>query len=695
MSSRSNAPLHPTGPRGRSMRFSGHLLFTLALFLSLSMGFAEPPNVAGVWHWRGDPDSSTEMVVYQHGDRISGRIRTGDAERYWDFDGTISEEGRLSLRRFVPTSELSDIPGAVLNQLLRSYGVEGKPGFMAAAMTLDYDAAETELRGTYMRLHPHWSTDTLLRVDEVPTEMFVRGMVRAVDLQVNSFGIEPVAGVDADGDPRQYWSIEVEVENAGPNDLTERFSASLLRLNTWADSGDYGEFIGVAYGSTSHPPIRAGEKIVIEWRTDRPTATGNRPNVTDRDVALRVVLDPDNELVEEDEHNNQRELRKVHCDEPGAAEPRPERSTWVEAQLAASADYSEVLDRLSDPGEAVLCYIRLEAQRRARSEPYSVEGSAFLRALEEHFLSDYLADPSASAASSAVAAIGAHQGLPGIGLGAYMHVPQGLRDRYPQVPGDWTWLYPATQFWTIRTDTDRYVGDNISIIPYIDVPFLVGSPVTRLTSDDADAIRGGKNLSNVMHWATGVKYAYLPGNAMQELFIGYEYWHMEGWDIFGEDAINDLIAEEQGRLLGRQLTGVQFRDRAGLVTTLDWTFARARAWVGAMVRHRRADLDGLILSSSPVQSDFWWQRKRSLSPWSGRTIVEQLDGGATVADVVATDGVEHLVQIYQLIYSVEEWEHRHGAMELTDVTTNTLDGDYDDQFRAAPKDFRAVWNWRP
>ena len=72
----------------------------------------------------------------------------------------------------------------------------------------------------------------------------------------------------------------------------------------------------------------------------------------------------------------------------------------------------------------------------------------------------------------------------------------------------------------------------------IDVPFLVGD-ANLSEGGDSDFLRGGKNWSNVMHWATGVKYGNLPADALRELFLGYELYHLEGWDVFAEDALND------------------------------------------------------------------------------------------------------------------------------------------------------------
>ena len=33
-----------------------------------------------------------------------------------------------------------------------------------------------------------------------------------------------------------------------------------------------------------------------------------------------------------------------------------------------------------------------------------------------------------------------------------------------------------------------------------------------------------------------------------------ESWHLEGWNVFGQDPINDMISEEQDRILGVELS---------------------------------------------------------------------------------------------------------------------------------------------
>lgn len=368
---------------------------------------------------------------------------------------------------------------------------------------------------------------------------------------------------------------------------------------------------------------------------------------------------------------------------------------------------------VSDSAKAVLACIQKKAQQRAKQGAGSVAGSDFLNALKAHFLNDYLAAPGRDNGLKAIEKLGEAQFLP-LPLPRLpsplpdiykyvpkLYVPKGLRDRYPGDYGDWEWLYPATQFWIIETPLGNFEGKYIDLIPYIDVPFLVGSK-NPSTDRDADVKGGGKNLSNVMHWATGMKYWYLPEDAMRELFIGYELWHLEGWDVFGEDAINDLIAEEAGRKFGVRLArdDPKITSEDELVQKLDQDFRETRAWVGAMLRLRQKKFDELILAPEPPKAQFWWgqggREPGVYPPWADasgakKTIRKMLEAGMTVDEVCKTALVKSLTQIYTLIYEATEY----GPVGLTDVMKNVVLGEDDDQFKAAGKWPGARWEWNP
>ncbi len=641
-------------------------------------------SIAGVW---GERESGTKLFVEETG-TVIGTRKTHDNWRYF---------------------------GKVAGRRMTGIWVEDDSN----------ERCQTPVDGSY-----HWGRDivafdeTLTRgdfkwgyCDDEPSHAGVtqrpgcsdQGLVGAQaaelpDFEIKSFAVTRKQAVS--GGSGDYWEIKAEILNAG-SDAPGRFTLRLEAVDAW--SGGEPRFRAVANGGTSHPALAAGEGTTITWRTDTPTDTANRPNiVTDLYLAIRVVVDPNNEVEESDEADNEATLWRQSCADPVTETTLKTEVVWVE--LPEDADgpgpapesYGALLDGMDDKAEAVLCRIKLEARRRAMIGAGSVAGSKFVKALTTHFLKDYLATPGREAALAAIATLGEAQYYPGIWLGVSMYVPRGLRQRYPEYYGDWRWIYPATQFMLHATRFMVHKGKYVKVIPYLDIPFLVGSKNLG-TGMDADLKGGGKNLSNVMHWATGVKYWYLPKNALRELFIGYELWHLEGWDIFGEDAINDLIAEEAGRMLGVRLARhYNMRSEQELVQGLDEDFREARAWVGAMLRLRQENFDELILARKRPKSKKWWgwegRRPEVRPPWPRRgakMIRTRLDDGATVAEVSRSGLVERLTQVYTLIYEADEWERRHGAVGLTGVMRNVVEGAYDDQFKAAPKDWSAVWEWSP
>ncbi len=672
------------------------LLLSVVLALFATAAVADPPNLTGAWLWR--TENPVKLTLKQDGTRLTGKIESGTSDQSWDVEGQVTDAGAATLTRFILVAELGSTPEPALSAVIRQRGAPDRPGFLRGQVRLQYDAGNDTMAGDYSRINPSYYSDSgrLVRIDDVWDAIEFRRGPPQPDLEVVSFTVT----VDPAGETiggKKPWQILAEIKNSGNQDLTERFGIALQKIGQYGTPRPEQDFRGVAYGSATHPPLAVGESATIEWRTDRPTPTGNRPNVTDQDLALRVFVDHQEQIAELVEDNNRKTLWKVLCTGGGSGPPTREQVLWAEVPetggIGERPDYSQILSRISDPARQVLCFIKLEAQRRARSTTGTVAGSAFLRGLKGHFLKDYLAGPSAQAGLDAMNAIGANQGAPSVStkLGAAQYVPRMVRDAHPGTP---TWLYPATEFWTLPV-LGR--GSNIDKIPIIDVPFLVGDE-NRSLVEDSDFIRGGKNLSNVMHWATGVKYGNVPRDALRELFIGYELLHLEGWDQFGEDAINDLISEEEGRLLGRRLRAASITSEAGLVTALDETFREARAWVGAMLKLRQEELDNLILAETPTQSNMWWGtlRRSYVAPWrAGVSIKSLLASGKTVDEVSRSGLAEQLTQIYTLIYEVDEWERRNGeSITLTPATRRIINGDYDSRFRAAPKPHGSEWELR-
>jgi hypothetical protein len=491
---------------------------------------------------------------------------------------------------------------------------------------------------------------------------------------------------------RRVWRVRAVVANDGRGDVTGE-SGLLLEGARVEDFSTTPVFR--ALGTVRLPPLAANASTTVEWVAGAPG-----PNVVDFDEfseanLLRVTADAGDAVPEVTKENNRRRLWKLRCDAVSAP------AVWVEVAeegdrtRLSPPDYGAALDALPErtpeqKARAVLCYIQLEAERRAKSPSGTIAGSRFENQLATHFLADYLRSPSPEAGRRAADGIGEAAG--GV-LKRALPVPKGARKVYPGVPAN---LYPATEFLAtisyyrpIVRNANR-PGKNHRFIPYIDGPFLVGDPNLRKGVND-DFGAGGRNHTNVMHWATGVKYGDLRGDAFRALFIGYELFHLEGWEVFGEDSINDLIGEESGRLLGRRLLQGTITSHAGLIAALDADFREARAWVGAMLRLRRDRLDDLILEEKPPEALFHWKKKERMAPWEGKTIAQRLEGGGTVRAVRTSHFVDRLIQIYTLIYEADEWQRANGAL-LTPLVKDIVNGVYDSQFRAQ-KDKRFFDTW--
>jgi hypothetical protein len=87
-----------------------------------------------------------------------------------------------------------------------------------------------------------------------------------------------------------------------------------------------------------------------------------------------------------------------------------------------------------------------------------------------------------------------------------------------------------------------------------------------------------KNESQLMHWATGVRFSQISRDRLREVFLAYEKFHLEQWDVFGPDPLNDMIAEEAGRHMGAQIRSLRM-NRNNFITILDEGFAKpAPGW---------------------------------------------------------------------------------------------------------------------
>ncbi len=167
---------------------------------------------------------------------------------------------------------------------------------------------------------------------------------------------------------------------------------------------------------------------------------------------------------------------------------------------------------------------------------------------------------------------------------------------------------------------------------------------------------------------------------MRDLFIGYEKWHLEAWDIFGQDPINDLIAEEQGRLFGAELrkgSAGAIKTEADLVGFLNSSFREARAWVGKMLKLRETELDDFVLSVEQKPTPFHWRDDDKSQVWASPTLYQMLAGAMSKAEVRKTEFFDSLIEIYTLIYEADEWESAHAEIKLTQLQQTLVKGDLD------------------
>jgi hypothetical protein len=371
----------------------------------------------------------------------------------------------------------------------------------------------------------------------------------------------------------------------------------------------------------------------------------------------------------------------------------------------------EETSSVDQKAKAVLSYIKTEAAKNAKIslenvKNRSVEGSNFLYRLEKHYFNRYWRNKSVSEKKELIHEIGKPARFLWFTKKQRIFVPLNFRKQYEhKVP---KYLNVATNI-LLKIDTPKegrpFFRSGKTVI---DVPFLIGER-NYGSNETSDWQNGGKNWSNVMHWATGLKYSELPDSALQELFVAYEYWHMEGFDVFGEDAINDLISEEQGRLFGKALRSESLETHSELIRVMDAAFHQSRRWVGALLSIRQKKLtktgekplDSLILSKEFVPTDKWLKGTELsvVRPWStekhAKTIRQMLESGKSTSEVEATPLVRRLIAIYQLIYEADEWSKQNGEIEISPLIRKILNGDYDKQFKAAKKGYKDQWIWIP
>ena len=330
----------------------------------------------------------------------------------------------------------------------------------------------------------------------------------------------------------------------------------------------------------------------------------------------------------------------------------------------------------------VLEFIRTQAKARAKAGGQIGKDSMLQKRLVEHYLPDYLANPNAQTGKAAVDKIGAQLDPATADQSDYWERGASSWNSHPVPPG-LKMLIPGAPD-QMGAGTDALSKKNRAEMPYLDAPQMIGKPNTD-TGADADVYGGGKNISQLMHWATGVKHSATDPQTMRDLFLAYEYYHLEGFDKFGEDSINDLISEDAGRIMGRQLQGGEI-NKGNFNQKLNAGFDEAAAWVGSLIKARQGDLDGVITSKTVVESQMWWgEMPEKVQWWGDSTIYLDLLNGKSVEEVQADARTEHFIGIYSLIYHSEQWQKTNGKIQHSNFTEGMLDHKYDKVFEKSVK----------
>jgi hypothetical protein len=332
--------------------------------------------------------------------------------------------------------------------------------------------------------------------------------------------------------------------------------------------------------------------------------------------------------------------------------------------------------------QKVLQYIRSQAKLKA-AEPKSIgKDSMIYQRLAGHYLKDYLANPSPEAGKAAVGKVGEQMDPANANPNDYWEanssywnshaVPQSVKLLLPNAPDQ------------MGAATMALSRKNREAMPYIDAPQMIGNPNTD-TGKDADVYGGGKNVSQLMHWATGVRHSEQDPETMRDLFLAYEMYHLEGWNAFGEDSINDMISEEAGRIMGRQLQAGEI-NQDNLGGKLDEGFDESRAWVGSLIKARQKELDAVITSKTVVESQMWYgEIPENVQWWGNSTIYMDLLSGMSVEEVQADARTQHFIEIYSLIYYSDLWQKQHQKIKHSYFTESMLAGKYDKVFEKAVK----------
>lgn len=573
---------------------------------------------------------------------------------------------RLLAHELVHVTQQQRQPGAPIRRQVTPAGAP----VQTFADTLDYDRIAKDVRKGV----EGWGTDE-------------EGVYRALQ----RVGRDPEAVKRLQDKYRQRYKAELVA------DIRDDFSGSELEyalqlINLGDPTSDQAILAG--------PPTTDAELLSAAQRLRKAV----EPDGTDEEAVYAVLLPFGRQL--QLLNKLKRQYAKVYNE--GLADRIRSEMSGSEQDYALWLLGEQPIERNDKGAEAkardVLAFIKAEAAARAKT-PGSIDTSSkFYQRLSTKYLADYFASPTTArgkeaaeerigaALEGATAVVGGHERLVVRVKGGAWRLPTSEWEikaitwlNGQQLPAQLGRLKALPMFANILAlptklgaATDILGKENTDKLGYLDIPFLIGAANTEIADFDADVLGGGKNISQLMHWATGVKYAAQNQLGLRELFLAYELWHLEGFEVFGQDAINDMIAENQGRMLGAELlkgSAGALKQASDLEPFLNTSFRESRAWVGALLRYRRDQLDRWITAKQQQPANFHYMNKIDI--WHSLTVYQQLADGASIEDVKASSIVNAAIEIYTLLYEADEWEKANGPIVLTQLEKALIQGKLD------------------
>ncbi len=185
-------------------------------------------------------------------------------------------------------------------------------------------------------------------------------------------------------------------------------------------------------------------------------------------------------------------------------------------------------------------------------------------------------------------------------------------------------------------------------IGYIDSPSFLGAPVPGSVAGGRfmDPWSQGPNPTDIMHFAAGIKWHWAPTALVQWYFIHYEKTTNEGWHLFGLDALNDVIAEEGGRLLAEDLSGAAAACGSGLID-LDPYFQRGRAFLRGELSESRLNRIAMRVHQPRMVVETG-RGVHSAALWNA-TLMEQVMAGRSDGQILASPDARILTLLYHLL----------------------------------------------